>query len=443
MTKAESELKKRRIRDFRYSVVAELANPYLSKREMTELLKEKAKREYVIPYSKRTRITESCIKNWLRIYRQYGQEGLTPATRSDKGQSRIIKDKDQSAIIHLLETNPELTATAAVKKLQKKGIIENEISSSSLSHFIQSNGLSYKERNERKANEKCLKFDFFYPLECVQVDVMYGPEIPNEKGKHKKALLMAFLDDTTRRIIYSKFSFSEKSLLFEDGIKHILKTHGMLGRLYTDNGSTFISKQTQRILDSLGIILSHSRPGIPKGRGKVERFFRTVRDQFTRPLDVEEVKNIEDLNARFHTWLECEYHRTPHRSLKEHITPLDEWIAKAHHIKPFKAGVDIDKIFLHMLSRKVYKDSTFTLNGILFEAPAILANKRINIYFDPHPPINRVFVRYEGKDYGDARLVDSYANTKVKRNYTNTKDAEIDNNNQIPANLFITDIGGK
>ena len=154
---------------------------------MTELLKEKAKREYVIPYSKRTRITESCIKNWLRIYRQYGQEGLTPATRSDKGQSRIIKDKDQSAIIHLLETNPELTATAAVKKLQKKGIIENEISSSSLSRFIQSNGLSYKERNERKANEKCLKFDFFYPLECVQVDVMYGPEIPNEKGKHKKS----------------------------------------------------------------------------------------------------------------------------------------------------------------------------------------------------------------------------------------------------------------
>ena len=207
--------------------------------------------------------------------------------RHDRGRSRILDDKEQIALINQLESSPELTAAAAVKKLQKKGIIKSEISSSSLSRFIKANGLTYRERNRNKEAEQSLKFDFFSPLECIQVDVMYGPAIPDEKGKYKKALLMAFLDDATRRIVYSKFSFSEKSILFEDGIKHILKSHGMIGRLYTDNGSSFVSKQTKRILDILGITLSHSRPGIPKGRGKVERFFRTVRDQFTRPLDVE------------------------------------------------------------------------------------------------------------------------------------------------------------
>lgn len=442
MNNAEFELKRKRICDFRYSVVAELGNPYLPRGKLTQLIKEKASREYVIPYSERRTVTEGCIRRWLNLYKKYGKEGLSPETRNDRGKSRIIGDAEQTALIHLLETKPELTAVAAAKILQAKGIITNEISSSSLSRFIKSTGLSYRERNQNKEAEKSLKFDFFSPLECVQVDVMYGPLIPDEKGKARKALLMAFLDDATRRIVYSRFSFSEKSILFEDGIKHILKSHGMLGRLYTDNGSSFVSNQTKRILDILGITLSHSRPGIPKGRGKVERFFRTVRDQFTRPLDTDEIQNIEDLNVRFHTWLECEYHRSNHRGLKEYITPLDAWMAKVHHIRPIKKEIDLDRIFLHMFSRKVYKDSTFTLGGTLFEAPSILAGKSIHIYFDPHPPITKVLVRHGGKEYGDARIVDSYANTKVKRNYSNTKNVDIGNEvSELPVNLRITNMG--
>jgi transposase InsO family protein len=443
MTDPELELKNKRICDFRYSVVAELGNPYLSRGKLTQLIKEKANREYAIPYSARRTLTESCIRRWLNLYKKYGKEGLTPETRDDRGKSRVIGDAEQSALVHLLETKPELTAAAAVKKLQAKGVIKNEISSSSLSRFIKSNGLSYRERNRNKEAEKSLKFDFFSPLECVQVDVMYGPEIADGKGKFRKALLMAFLDDATRRTVYSRFSFSEKSILFEDGIKHILKSHGMIGRLYTDNGSSFVSNQTKRILDILGITLSHSRPGIPKGRGKVERFFRTVRDQFTRPLDAEELRNIDDLNARFHTWLECEYHRSNHRGLKEYSTPLDAWMAKVHHISPMKPGIDLDRIFLHMVSRKVYKDSTFTLGGTLFEAPSILAGKSIHIYFDPHPPVTRVLVSHGGKEYGEARIVDAYANTRVKRNYSSARDVDIDNKaSALPVNLRITSMGG-
>ncbi len=176
----------------------------------------------------------------------------------------------------------------------------------------------------------------------------------------------------------------------------------------------------------------------------MERYFRTVRDQFVRPLDIEEVKNLDDLNARFNTWLECEYHRSPHRGLQQHITPLAAWIAKAHHIKPVKQGIDIDRIFLHMLGRKVYKDSTFTLSGVLFEAPPILAGKKINIYFDPHPPVTRVLVSHGGKEYGYAKIVDTYVNSKVKRNYTNTRDVEIDNETStLPVNILATDMGGK
>ena len=444
MTNEEYELKRQKICDFRLSIVAELGNPYLSRGRLRKLIKEKAGEKYVIPYSNRTSITEPCIRRWLALYKKYGKPGLMPAERNDRGASRILNDEQQAGLINLLESKPELTATAAVRILQTKGIINHEVSSSSLSRFITSNGLTYKERNKEKDDQKALKFDFFSPLECIQVDVMYGPPISDDKGKYRKALLMAFLDDATRRVVYAKFSFSEKSILFEDGIKHILKSQGMIGRLYTDNGSSFVSNQTKRILDILGITLNHSRPGIPKGRGKVERFFRTVRDQFTRPLDVEDIQSLDDLNVRFHTWLECEYHRSHHRGLTDHLTPLDAWIAKAHHIMTVKPGVDIDTAFLHMHSRRVYKDSTFTLFGTLFEAPAILAGKRIDIYLDPHPPIRQVLIKHGGKEYGNATIVDSYANAKVKRRYNNSRDVDIDESgSDIPVNLLATGLGGK
>jgi transposase InsO family protein len=441
MTNSEYELKKKEICDFRYSVVGELANPYLQRGELVSMIKEKSNREYNIPYSKRTRVTEGCIRRWLNLYKKYGMEGLVPGIRYDCGKSRVLEDAQQTALINLLESNPELTATAAVKKLQDMGIIKKKISSSSLSRFIISQGLTSAQRNKEKVEEKTLKFNFFSPLECIQVDVMYGPTIPDEKGKLRKALLMAFLDDATRRIVYSRFSFSEKSILFEDGIKHILKTHGMIGRLYTDNGSSFISNQTKRILNIIGITLTHSRPGIPKGRGKVERFFRTLRDQFERPLNGEEIQNIDALNARFHTWLECEYHRSNHRGLDKDVTPLDAWLAKVNHIQAIKPGVDLDRIFLHMVSRKVYKDSTFTLMNTLFEAPSILSGKSINVYYDPHPPVLKVFISHGGKDYGDARIVNTYANSQVKRGSHSKKNVNEDKVSGLPATLLATNMG--
>lgn len=443
MREEENELRCKRICDFRHSVVAELGNPYLNRGQLTQMIKEKSEREYEIPYSKRTTLTAACIRRWLSLYRKYGKEGLNPKIREDQGKSRIINEEEQNAIMALLETNSELTAVAAVRTLQVKGIIEREISSSTLSRFIQSEGLTTKKRRKSKETGKTLKFDFFSPLECVQSDVMYGPAIPDEKGKKRTALLMTFLDDATRRILYGRFSFSEKSILFEKGLKHILQSQGMIGRAYTDNGSSFVSNQTKRILDILGITLSHTRPGRPQGKGKQERFFRTVRDQFLRPLDISSIKNLDDLNARFNTWLECEYHRSPHRGLKEYITPLDAWIAKAHHIKPVAPGIDLDRIFLHLLTRKVYKDSTFTLGGTLFESPAILSGKRINILFEPTPPIKRVLVSHGGKEYGYAREVDTYANTRVKRGYSRKGHLQSGyEHSNLPVNLTATDMGG-
>jgi hypothetical protein len=118
-------------------------------------------------------------------------------------------------------------------------------------------------------------------------------------------------------------------------------------------------------------------------------------------------------------------------------------MAKIHHIRSIKPGIDLDRIFLHMFSRKVYKDSTFTLMGTLFEAPAILSGKSINIHFDPHPPVSRVLISQGGREYGEARVVDTYANSKVKRSYCSGRNVDIDDEDpQLPVNLLATSMGG-
>ena len=415
MNREEREARATEIAAFRYSLIAELANPYLKREELRALVRQKAGREHEIPFLGKRTLTESCLRKWLTAYKTRGMEGLMPNPRRDSGSSRALTPQETALLVSHLEGRPDLTATAVLKKLQAEGRIQSHPSSSSLSRLVRSAGLDRERRLRVHQQEQTLPFEFFAPLECVQVDCMYAVEVPDSKGKLRQAVLVAFLDDATRRIVYACFGFSENALAFECGIKHVLAAHGKIGRLYTDNGAGFVSLQTRRILDILGIVLVHSRPYTPKGRGKVERFFRTVRQQFLS-THCESLASLQDLDVRFHTWLESEYHRSPHRGLGGR-TPLELWLEKAHLIIPLDPTVNLDELFKHEDIRKVHKDSTVTLHGVLYEVDSTLIGEHIHLRYDVSiPPLRRrVVVLLDGKPHTDARIVDTYANSRVRR----------------------------
>lgn len=416
MTRDERAYRDEQITDFRYRLVAELANPYLSAAERRALIQQKASIRHEVPFLGPRQYTAGCIANWLAIYRKHGRVGLSPRGRRDAGRPRSLSETEAALLLSYLEAHPEMTATAVLSKLQADGRILSEPSSSSLSRLVRFSGLQREKRLRQARGEQNLKFEFFAPLECVQADCMHTLKLPDAKGRRRTAILLAFLDDATRRVVHASFGFTEGSVTFEAGVRHILAAHGRIGKLYCDNGSTFVSNQTRRILDSIGLVLVHSRPRKPAGRGKIERFFRTVRQQFLAVLDVEELRSLEDLNMRFHTWLESEYHRSPHRGLNG-ITPLEAWLTKSRHIVAFDATVDLDEAFRHEASRKVHRDSTITLDGVLFEVPSTLIGERVVLRYDPMHPARRrrLFVYLDGQFIAEARLVDSYANAKVRR----------------------------
>ncbi|MEI6388848.1 MAG: DDE-type integrase/transposase/recombinase [Spirochaetota bacterium] len=414
MASGEVNDRQKTVSDFRFGIIADLVFSHAKGRELAKLIAEKAARTYEIPFSQKTRITQSCIRKWLASYRTKGRDVLLPKTRKDKGTCLAIADGEKELILKLLEQKPQMDASTAVRTLVRDGKLLGEISKSSLSRFIRSSGFDRASRLHVATKDQVQGFSYEHPLECVQVDDMHSFAVPDHAGKLRKAILIAFLDDATRRVLYSRFSFSENALEFERGLLHILRSHGRPRKIYTDNGATFVSAQTQRILDTLGIPLIHSRPGMPKGRGKIERFFRTVRTQFEITLEPATIRSIQDYDMRFRSWLESEYHRQPHSGLGGR-TPLDAYIAGTDRIFRVDPSVDLDEVFCHEESRTVANDGTVSVDSIHYEVPSVLIGSRVKLTRNPHADVPALSVFRDGKAYGKARRVDVYANARSKR----------------------------
>ena len=203
--------------------------------ERRELIRQKAAVEHEVPLLGRRRYTASCIHRWLLLYRKHGRAGLAPRARRDAGHSRAMSDTEAAVLLNYLENHPELTAAATLRKLQADGRITSYPSTSALSRLVRSAGLQRRERQRHLLGvEQKLKFDFFAPLECVQVDCMHALKLPDPSGRRRMAILLAFLDDATRRIVYACWAWRESAIAFEAGIRHILAAHGRIGRLYCD-----------------------------------------------------------------------------------------------------------------------------------------------------------------------------------------------------------------
>jgi putative transposase len=154
----------------------------------------------------------------------------------------------------------------------------------------------------------------------------------------------------------------------------------------------------------------HSRPYQPEGRGKVERFFRTVREQFLANLDPKPQFSLEELNDRLWIWIESVYHRAEHSALG--TTPLARWQRDIEQIRQLPPATDLRRLFFHRLDRVVRRDSTFLLHNRLYEAPPHLASQRVEVRFDPLHAAE-VELWFQGQLQTSARPVDPVINGQL------------------------------
>jgi transposase InsO family protein len=250
------------------------------------------------------------------------------------------------------------------------------------------------------------KFEAELPNDLWQSDVMHGPKVDVD-GRQKKTYLIAILDDHSRLIVYAHFYLSEKLASYLDALENALARRGLPRKLYVDNGPAFRSKQLEYVTASLSVSLIHARPYLPQGKGKVERWFKTVRSRF---LPHAAAKTLPQLNGALDRYLAEDYHQKKHSATGQ--TPLDRFTSKIHCLR--SAPENLKDYFRKVALRRVAKDRTVILNGRIYEAPVPLIGKRVALLYHP-ADLEAIEIRYKSKSYGMLRPLDLSVNYRVKR----------------------------
>jgi putative transposase len=401
---------------FRYGLIAEFVQLPAGSRGLYARLRDKAQADYVIPGSTRTRVAPETLRHWLKDYRRGGFEALLPKARADRGRSRALPQAVADALMTFKDENPALTIAELIRAARESGLAPASLAlpRSTVHRLISRAGLMHKQPSEPSGKDR-RAFAFARAGELWMSDVMHGPSVTISGGTRRKTYLVAFIDDATRLVPYCAFTLAENTQAFLVVFKQALMRRGIPSRLYVDNGANYRSQQLALVCAKLGIALIHARPYQPAGKGKIERWFRTVRAQLLARLTAQDTASLDALNRRLWAWVEGEYHHTPHRGLDEQ-TPLDRWAISADQVRLPGRELDLDALFLFEAKRRVQRDRTVSLNGTLFEVDALLVGETVTLRYDPSASASRgIEVWHNGQFVSRSTPLDAYANCFVRR----------------------------
>lgn len=405
-----NEEQKKQIAIFRFGAISDFVSQHRMERgEQERLLEEKCARQWQIPYSHRTRISRTTLRAWIQAYERGGRrlEALYPQDRSDRGRSRALDEDTAYGLIRLREQMPRATLRVLVDEMKQRGLLPPgvRLSQATVYRFLKHHGLMDKNK---PAPVDRRRFEAELPNDIWQSDAMHGPTVTVEEKK-RICYLFAFLDDMSRMIPHAQFYTHETLACFLDAFRQALLKRGLPRKLYVDNGPAFRSRQLEEITASLGIALVHSQPYRPEGRGKCERWFRTLRTQF---LPTFRGTTLGELNEALDTWIREVYHPRTHTTTG--MAPLLRFASHMECIRP--APKNLSDWFRKRARRRVAKDRTVSLDGCVYEVPVPLIGKQVTLMYHDHDPA-RVEIFFENRSHGFVRPVDLRVNTRVRREH--------------------------
>ena len=333
---------------FRLSVLGPLVSrEQLARGELQRLIRELAQREYALPGSQRRHLGEKTIQAWYYAWRKGGLDALTPKRRADRGSSKLAAQVQQ-AVLAAKQDNPRRSVRQIVRLLEATGAAAAaSVSRSAVHRLLAQHGLSQAAGSASLPEEK-RSFNAEFAGSIWYGDVMHGPRVAH-KGQLRKTYLVSLFDDASRLVAHSAFCMGETALDIEGVLKQALLRRGVPLKLVVDNGAAYRAHTLQGLCARLAIQLIFCRPYAPEGKGKLERWHRTLRAQFLGEIDERHITNLDDLNARLWAWLEQVYHRTPHGGLGG-LTPLARYQRDLARIRSLGArAVQLDALFHHRI----------------------------------------------------------------------------------------------
>ena len=368
---------------FRYGIIREAADEILSKAKRGQLVRELASVAHMGVDGVPVVVSRQSIDRWIRTYRKGGFAALHPSARHVEPRT---PEQLLSLARELRKEDPFRTAAHIAQIIRtQNGWSPHE---RTLQRHFKALGLTRAQLSGQ--NIAFGRFEANYPNELWVGDALHGPTVAG-----KKAILFCFCDDHSRLVTAHRWTYSEDTLSAQAALRRGILSRGIPGTVYLDNGSPFVSRQLLRALAVLGIRLVHSKPRRPMGRGKIERFFRTVREQFLIEVAHSDISSLEVLEERFQGWVEQVYHRRIHSETLQ--TPLERF-----SIVPKIPDLSlVREAFLFSESRVVTKTATVSLYGNDYEVDQALVGRKVDLVFDPFD-LSIINVRYTDRDFGKA-----------------------------------------
>jgi putative transposase len=360
------------------------------------------------------RFTWRTIQTWFYRYKNHGITGMTNRARKDKGQVRKVTPEELLEAIHAAKPhfiNQRTNKRAIYRFCIEKGLLHaDRIAQTTFYRRIREYDLLAPESQDN--NKKRLAFSMRYANQLWQADTMFGPYLDAGGGGRKQTKLIAFIDDASRVLCHGQFFFDENVDTLIQAIRAAFYKRGIPEQLLVDNGSIYCCQEITLICARVGCILRHTAIRDAAAKGKIERFFRRVRDQFlVRKLDL---GSLETLNRQFSHWVESDYNATEHDAIG--MKPIDRFgidLARVRFLAPSEHN---DELFYAEATRKVKKDNTFSFGGRRYETLVDLRDKEIQLRYDRHrQDYAAVVIYHKGQRMGAARLLDAVANGLSRR----------------------------
>lgn len=360
---------------WRYGLISELLHASSQGLTLAERLKMTAERTWNHPIHGLIRLKADTLRHWIYRYKKGGLTRLEDRPRRDKGQSQVPKPL-ADRLVALRKEHPHATTERLLEIMIGEGSW-NAVrpSRSALYRLAAWKGLKRK-RAGAAAPQEAHAFAYEAFGKMWTADFLHGPKV--RIGRHmKKTYLLAILDDATRYVVYAAFGWSEGTAALIDGLSMAIRRFGIPEYFYSDNGAAFRSRHLAFVAARLGMHLPHTPAYRPQGRGKVERFFRTVRDQCLTDLKAE---SLEKLQTAFTDWLDTYHHRI-HTGIG--CSPLNKRLQSPNATRMLPEVAQLDMFFGMQERRKIHKNGTLHLHGKTFDVKGALPGSVVEVHYLP------------------------------------------------------------
>jgi len=394
----------------RYAAITPLVSGTLDAyQSKSSFFKEAALKPYPAEDGSMRHYSPAAIKHWYQNYLKSGFDGLMPKDRDDMGKSRVLDDACQEYIRHMKAQYPRIPAAALYRQMLSEGIItKNTVSESSVSRFVR----HIMEEKKQTTNRDMRRYERPHINEVWCGDSSVGPRLLSE-GSKKKVFIIALIDDASRFITGADVFFNDTFVNLMSVMKSAVSKYGRPKVWNFDNGSAYKNKQMELLAAGIGSAINYCQPYTPTAKAKIERWFRTLKDQWMSTLDMEQFHSLGQLRASLDAFVDA-YNHTPHASLGGK-SPSDRFFMEPEQIRRLDTDA-LGKAFLLEIDRTVSADSVITIDHTEYQVDCRFAKQRIKLRYSPD--LSDIFIVEADGTLTPVRLLDKHANSTAKREKT-------------------------